>query len=292
MNACLRRWCRNLILAAQVVCLLALFAVLPVCTLAQEQPAAPAAAAPAATPPAAPAAANVPFRKLAPGVETTIPAEIKPEETFTVQTILDQPNVRVPQATQCLEFTFKPLRFVRVQLPDAKGLLTEKLVWYLVYHVKQPVIESLDAEGNPIPPRPMRFYPVFWLEDLQSKKVYRDRLIASAIPVIQRREDPNRVLLNSAEIAGEIAPSPAGEDHSRWGVVTWDDIDLRINRFALYVGGLSNAYKIPTEVGQEGKLLRKTLVVHFWRPGDAFYEHESEIRLGIPGDVDYRWIYR
>lgn len=240
--------------------------------------------------PAPPAAAAGSFRKLAPGVETTVPAEIKPEETFSIQTILGQPNVRVTHFVQCLEFTFKPLRFIRLQVPDSSGVMKERLVWYLVYHIKQPVIEATDAKGDPIEPKPMRFYPVFWLEDQQTKKVYQDRLIAPAIAAIRRREDPNRVLLNSVEISGEIPPSPAGEDHSVWGVVTWDNIDLRINRFAVYVAGLSTAYK-PAEDGS-GNLLQKTLQVNFWRPGDAFFEREDEIRLGVPGDVDYRWLYR
>lgn len=233
-----------------------------------------------------------PFRKLAPGVETTIPAEIKPEETFSIETVAGKASTRVNHFVQCLEFTFKPLRFVRVQLPDSQGVMKEKLIWYMVYHVKQPVIAATDAEGNPIESKPMRFYPVFWLEDLQTKKVYPDRLIAPAVAVIQRREDPNRTLLNTVEIAGEIPPSPAGEDHSVWGVVTWENVDLRINRLAVFVSGLSSAYKQGTEPGQEGKLLQKTLQINFWRPGDAFHEREDEIRLGAPGDVDYRWFYR
>ncbi len=248
---------------------------------AQEQP----AADPLSTPAAAPSG---PFRKIAPGVETVVPAEIKPEELFSIETVAGQADTRVNKSAQCLEFTFKPIRFVRVRVPDANGVLKEKLVWYMVYHVRQPVVEVLDAAGNPIPAKPMRFFPVFWLEDKQTKKVYPDRLIATAIPAIQRREDPNRPLLNSVEIASEIPPSPPGEDHSVWGVVTWDDIDLRINRFSVYVAGLSNAFK----QNEEGQQVQKTLQINFWRPGDAFFEREDEIRLGAPGDVDYRWFYR
>lgn len=252
---------------------------------AQEQLPADPAAAPAAAP-------SGPFRKIAPGVETVVPAEIKPDELFSIETVAGQANTRVNKSAQCLELTFKPIRYVRLRLPDANGVLKDKLVWYMVYHVKQPVVEVLDAAGNPIPPKPMRFFPVFWLEDRKTKKVYPDRLIAAAIPLIQRREDPNRPLLNTVEIAGEIAPSPPGEDNSTWGVVTWDDIDLRINRFSVYVAGLSNAFKLSTEPGQEGQQVQKTLEINFWRPGDAFFEREDEIRLGAPGDVDYRWFYR
>lgn len=258
-----------------------------------QTPAATAEQAAATTQPAATLPTDVPaaapnFRKLAPGVETVVPADIKPEEKFAIATVAGQANTRISKTSQCLEFTFKPLRFVKLRIPDEAGTVRDKLVWYMVYHVKQPVEESTDATGAPIEPKPMRFFPVFYLEDLQSKKVYQDRLIAPAIAVIRRREDPNRELLNTVEIAGDIAPSLPGEDHSKWGVVTWDNIDLRINRFAVYIAGLSNAYKVD-DAGQE---VQKTLQINFWRPGDAFYEREDEIRLGVPGDVDYRWIYR
>ena len=40
------------------------------------------------------------------------------------------------------------------------------------------------------------------------------------------------------------------------------------------------------------KFLQKTLQINFWRPSDHYHEHEGEIRYGIPGEVDYRWVYR
>jgi hypothetical protein len=45
-------------------------------------------------------------------------------------------------------------------------------------------------------------------------------------------------------------------------------------------------------VGAGRKFTRKTLKLNFWRPGDEYYEHEKEFRLGIPGEVDYEWVYR
>ena len=82
---------------------------------------------------------------------------------------------------------------------------------------------------------------------------------------------------------------------------TWDDIDPSMDRFSIFVRGLSNAYqwadqsaaaKPDDPAGASHKLALKTLQLNFWRPGDAVYEHEAEIRYGIPGDVDYRWLYR
>jgi len=96
---------------------------------------------------------------------------------------------------------------------------------------------------------------------------------------------------------------PVGE--TLWGVATWEDIDPRIVRFSVYVSGLTNAYKWIDEkvgdryahrpgdpVGRGRKLYRKLLKLNFWRPGDQYNVNEDEIRYGVPGGVDYQWVYR
>ena len=84
-------------------------------------------------------------------------------------------------------------------------------------------------------------------------------------------------------------------------MATWTDMDPSMDRFSIFVRGLSNAYqwvdqpggfKPGDPPGSGRKLTQKTLQLNFWRPGDAVYEHEAEIRYGIPGDVDYRWLYQ
>ena len=73
---------------------------------------------------------------------------------------------------------------------------------------------------------PVKFIPVFSLQNRESGHIYPDQLIPVAIPYIQRREDPNRKLLNTIEIEGEI---PAGQE--AWGVATWTDMDRRWTAF-------------------------------------------------------------
>jgi hypothetical protein len=268
------------------------------------------AAQPAA--PAAPASAG-PFRKLAPGVENTIPADVAPADNLSVHDlhelltldptfgeqlrqyqqkqngdpekapVVSAKQVRIPHASNWgLDFTFKPLRFIRAGVPDRTGAVTSELVWYLIYHVK-------NTGENPV-----RFIPVFWLT-AEGTRVHTDKLMPSVVPLIERREDPNRHLLNTVEIEGELAPM-----QEVWGVVTWDGIDPATDRFSIYVQGLSGAYQWIEEAppaagappGSGRKIKLKTLQLNFWRPGDAFYEHESEIRYGAPGEVDHQWIYR
>jgi hypothetical protein len=140
------------------------------------------------------------------------------------------------------------------------------------------------------------------LESTEYKKAYLDRLIPAAWGPIQQREDPNRKLLNSVQIAATALPVSTDKvDHSLWGVATWEDVDSKIDFFSIAIQGLSNAYQWvdppgafktgdPPASGRE--LLQKTLVLNFWRPGDEYLEQERVIRYGAPGKVDYAWVYR
>jgi hypothetical protein len=151
--------------------------------------------------------------------------------------------------------------------------------------------------------KPIRFVPQFLLEGHESvredtgfSKVYLDRVIPIAVREITKREDPKRYFFNSVEISkGWIAVGKTA-----WCVATWEDVDSQIDRFSVYVKGLTNAYKWTDDPGKYRKdappdsyrrLLVKTLRLNFWRPGDEFREHEEEIRYGVPGGVDYEWVY-
>jgi hypothetical protein len=236
------------------------------------------------------------YRKLAPGVEQVIEPDDIPNFEPTSRHDLPEilavdpkfgereggagralaKDVRVKHQFAGLRFTFKPVRYIRSEVPDAQGRLEPKLVWYMVYHVTNPN------------QTPFRFFPEFTLESKETHHAYADKLLALAVPLIQRREDPNRRLLNTVEIAGELAAGATA-----WGVVTWDSIDPGTDRFTISIEGLSSAYQWEEAAeGQPRKILQKTLQLNFWRPGDAFYEHEAEVRYGAPGDVDYRWVFR
>lgn len=258
-----------------------------------------------------------PFRKLAPGVEQSVETHRGQEPLTAVsrhdlievlaadpnfraripagnhtEVLASPKNIRFDHQIRELQFFFKPVRFVKVDVPDFQGKMRQKLVWYMVYRVQNL--------GN----EPFRFVPKFWMEDLDRQQSFADKLIPVAVPAIRRREDPNRPLLNTVEIAGEIPPSAEGEDKSVWGVVTWDDIPSTTIRFSVFVQGLSTAYQWEDPAGayQKGdppgtgrKLTQKTLQLNFWRPSDVYFEHEQEIRYGSagrPGDVDYVWLYR
>jgi hypothetical protein len=245
-----------------------------------------------------------PFRKLAPGIERTVPPAIEKRENYEWMQKLDElsrlaadqqvpelgkrpwalnmlQDVRLDHSVWALEFSYKPIRFVSVDVPTSSGQVERKLIWYMVYRVRN------------LGDKPVRFVPQFVLHATDADVYYPDRILATALDPIRLREDPKRRLLNAVEMSDvEIPPSAEGEDNSVYGIVTWRDIDPATDRFSVYIKGLTNAYRIKTdEEGNWQGYTRKTLQLNFWRPGDEFFEHEGEIRVGAPGDVDYRWVY-
>ncbi len=283
----------------------------------------------AETPRALPAG---PFRNLAPGVEITIPPDRQEQETYSQHDIVEilhgipglewKPEFTAETQTLrelatktifrrdiwCLEFTFKPVRMIWVDVPQASGKMQRKLIWYMVYHVRntgkhlKPVKKDDGTYELKTVDRDLRFFPEFVLEAKEYRKAYVDRIIPVAIPAIQQKEDPHRKLLNSVEICSKLIPvSTDLVDHSVWGVATWEDIDPRVDYFSVHVQGLSNAYrwvdppaafKAGDPPGKGRILEQKTLILNFWRPGDEYVEDQRTIRYGIPGEVDYRWDYR
>jgi hypothetical protein len=179
-----------------------------------------------------------------------------------------------------LHFWYKPVRMIEVDVPNPDGRLEKKLVWYMVYRVVN--------RGD----KPVRFVPRMVLGSIDTEKQYLDRLIPVALGPIQRREDRGRRFLNKVEMAREIPPSPEGRDVSVWGVATWADVDPRTDRFNIYVQGLTNALRWSDDAEGNHQVSYKTLQLNFWRPGDEFYQDESEVRVGGPEELDYTWIYR
>jgi hypothetical protein len=288
----------------------------------------------AAAKPAAAPTVKSPYRQLAPGVMQSVDPMRVLDETVSRHDVVEllaidpkfpgAKNVPFRRDVWVLEFKFKPMRMIWVDIPQPSGRMQRKLIWYMVYSVTNTgktlhPVEDVDLSYDTFDKRqlyevktedgPVHFAPEFLLEGHQRMaddtgfvKVYADRVIPVAMGPIRLREDPNRRFLNSVEMCREIA---VGE--TLWGVATWEDIDPRIVRFSIYVSGLTNAYKWKDEkvgrfgpyvhqaddpIGKGRKLYRKVLKLNFWRPGDQYSEHEEEIRYGIPGGVDYQWVYR
>ena len=316
-------------------------------------------------------------RNLAKGILRTIPTDSKSGETFSsprplIELTVGQndlnwdpaPNLTAKTNTLYekashvvfrrqvwnLEFSFKPMRMIHVDVPQPSGKLQRKLIWYLVYRVRYLGQESAprgetndETRLTTFPSVEMkgfahrRFFPLFILTshdhklpDGGQKKQYLDRIIPAAKMPILRREFPGKLpgrsslpsekLHNSVAITMQNIPlSTARKSHEVWGLITWEDVDPRIDYFSVFVKGLTNAfdfsdpdggYQAGDPPGKGRKFSFKVLQLNFWRPGDTRHEHEKEIRFGVPADkdpthqqrllelyglderVDYRWTYR
>ena len=289
-------------------------------------------------------------RDFAPGVVTTIPPDFEPEETVSTHDLVEiranadanwQPELMTDSRTlygmaegvkfrrdvSCLEFAFKPLRMIHVDVPGPDGKLERKLVWYMVYSVRNTG-ETLKPVEEPD--------GVFTTEIGQGRAgAIRAQLRARVARPDGRRPADRQIVSRSRDPGGDdgdpgprnarpdrcstaprwpsrfSSPSDGRADNRVWGVATWTDVDPRIDFFSVFVGGLSNAYRWEDPAGayQAGDppgtgrtFTRKTLQLNFWRPGDEHLQDEREIRFGVArgkGDlydvsegVAYRWVYR
>ena len=44
--------------------------------------------------------------------------------------------------------------------------------------------------------------------------------------------------------------------------------------------------------GPYRELFTKALKLNFWRMGDEYILKESQVRYGVPGMLDYEWVWR
>lgn len=244
-------------------------------------------------------------------------------ETRTLYQMAEEVHFRRP--IWCLQLSFKPLRMMYVDVPQPSGRMQRKLIWYLVYRVRN-VGAGLEPEqqedgsyaATEYTNEEIRFIPQFVLTsqdtDRQGRKIrksYLDRIVPTALKAIEQREMPQGRLLNSVEMSEQVLTAETGRRvGGLWGVAIWEDVDPEIDFFSVFVGGLTNAYdwQNPSDFqagdppGRGRTFVRKQLQLNFWRPGDAVAEDEREIRFGVPvgmadrydvGEgVAYRWVYR
>ncbi len=290
-----------------------------------------------------------PGPQFAPGVLTTIAPDVDNKDTVSVHDIVElradvglqrEPltdtksrtlyemaaSVPLRRDVWCLELSFKPLRMLVVDIPQPSGRMQRKLVWYMVYRVRNTGagLAPQEQEDGTFATAAkatdaVRFYPQFVLtsqdldrEGKRIRKAYLDRILPAAVQAIQRREMPRGTLLNSVQMSEPMLAAETGRAiGGLWGVAIWEDVDPKIDFFSVYVSGLTNAYdwqdspeglQAGDPPGKGRKFTRKQLQLNFWRPGDAYAEDEREIRFGAaPGRADLyssgegvasRWIYR
>jgi len=205
----------------------------------------------------------------------------------------EQPNLFV------MEVQFRPMGLVYVPVTDPKtGKVNRELIWYQVYRTRNRILETPvdDTDTQPVNPkdpipRPYLIPEFFLIADATDQvEVYADKVIPEAVTAIEQREKLN--LNNSVEIIQRIPEAAAEGEEPSWiyGVATWSGIDPNTDYFKLFAEGFSNGYQI-TKIGDESVVLRKTIEVKYWRPGDELQQSDAEIRRN-PEDPKPEWLYR
>lgn len=136
---------------------------------------------------------------------------------------------------------------------------------------------------------------LFYGQKLGPKEsVYYDAFDPIAFAKIVRSEGrKGQNFLDTTRISNiEILPG-----QTVWGVAIWKDVDPRIDKFSVYISGLTNALKWEIngdvesdQVGANCDIWRKVLKINFFSPGDEAHSGK-EIYNNLPGELDYEWIY-
>jgi hypothetical protein len=208
-----------------------------------------------------------PVRKLAGGFVN----EKTRKQVFNEQWI-DASLLPGEQGIWVLDFAFKPVRIITIEVPG-KG---RRQLHYLYYQV-------VNHTG-----KPRMFVPQFSLVPDVGNRV-EDAVIPKSVELIQNREDPLIPLLGAVNIMGIVPTSTKqGIDDAVFGVAVWDNVNPAADKFSVYVRGLSDGYKLVD--GPDGKKVPKykTLRIDFIRRGDQFQLKEKEIQLLDP---PYEWVY-
>ncbi len=292
--------------------------------------------------------------RFAPGILTVIPPAPEPEETFTGPLSLSalieahpeiswkgdngpegrphyDPRSRtleemakqviLRRETYCLEFAFKPLRKIYIDIPRPDGRLQRKLIWYMVYRLRyrggdlRPAADELAGADvyrriESVGYASRRAFPLLVLENHVTGKRYVDRILPAAKEKIAVREKITATLHNSVEISSVKIPRTSDPDAPGvWGVATWEDIDPKLDFLTVNVFGLTNAFEVEG-LEPDAEYRKKALSLHFYRPGDAIRPEEDPVFFGVPAyddeaeqayvleqygldeRLDYRWRFR
>lgn len=201
-----------------------------------------------------------------------------------------------------MQTDFKPMRLIRVPVTDPKtGESKEEMFWYVVYRASNKALKTPTQDDTRIPvnnydpePGPSLFIPEFSLvsDDNEVQRVYPDVIVPEAEAAIAAREmrgtDKDNLLKNSAEVVQAVRAAVDQSAKPIYGVAIFRGVDPAIDNFKVYASGFSNGYR---EIkGPDGKplILRREIVLDYWRPGDEFDANEREFQFRS----EPRWVYR
>jgi hypothetical protein len=214
------------------------------------------------------------------GFAVSAPAQGTFRTVEPIQVPFDKPD------TVTMHFGYYPVRIVTLDVPG-RG---KQPVWYLLYQV-------WNKTGQP-----QQIVPEFTIvsKDLSMPGSYPDEPMPSVVKQIIDIEDKNRILniQTSTSITAKKVPTtrPDSVPNAVTGVAVWTAVPAKaagMNKFSIYVTGLSNGL-IETESGGGGTVIRrKSLQLDFVKPSDGKNVKADDIKIddnnGLGGE---KWYYR
>jgi hypothetical protein len=183
-----------------------------------------------------------------------------------------------------LNFRYKPPRIETVTLPNG----TKKTVWYMYFEVYN------------LTDKPRDFYPEFELVTKGlNPTTHLDEPQLVIFEALRDIEDPTRAKNLQTTISISKKPIPVSKPDAFptavRGLAIWTDIPERapnVNKFSVFVTGLSNG--LTTRETADGNILvsRKTLQLDFIRPTDDKQSGAGDVRLDETVTEPERWVYR
>lgn len=196
-----------------------------------------------------------------------------------------------------MDLYFKPMRLISVELTDPKT--KEKKLEHVHYIAYRGFNRKLDAKGlenvpvnesdPPVAPQIIIPEATLIVTDVNRHEIYPDQIIPEALAAINKREKGN--YKNSVSIVGPVPEATelgSPDAVAVEGVFMWRGINPNANRYSVFLTGFSNGIRTINGPDNTPVLQTKTIMQKYWRRGDRFDQHESEIVL--EGDV--QWIYR
>ena len=266
-------------------------------------------------------------------VLTVVDAEVLPYETYThpkpivgVAPEKYKPNYLPENRTAygmtqkvisrhdvgCLEFTYKPLRSMAVEVPQPSGKMRRKVITYLVYRVRnrgghlttEEVEDEFGYDSYKIVSADQisqeadieHFQPHIvlegWAEDFNAgeevrskyvKKSYLETYHPYVVEQIERVDrTPGKLHDWKSMSQIDLAVSKGENALGTWGVAIWEDVDPTINYMSIYVQGLTNAFRVSEKLDGSAVFQHKTLQLNFWRAGNEKRIEDDVVVNGIP----------
>ena len=246
------------------------------------------AQAPTAQP--APSSNKAPTRKLAPHVMYKVDPFLEAAKSFDRHDVAEllavnpdfefAKDVSFHRDIWYLEFEFKPVRVIDVDIPQPDGNMKKKKVWYMIYKVRNPgkafhidkdeklstTPSEVSSETSPYRAKvtyqtdeafkvvssdlPINFAPYFTLECVVKTKDVNTKTYKESVKKYRERFVPLAVdrIRAREDPAQKFMTSiemcrtiKPGEEY--WGVATWVDVDNTTSKFSICVSGLTNAYR-------------------------------------------------